>query len=232
MTMSCIKKTTILLFLIFLMVPTIHWAQDNLTGYWNPQVAINYDVTPNYSHNFSIENRSFFYRDSDVQLTVRQMDVNHFSNLRTRDNQSIGFGIKYRLRNLFNNEANNELRLTQQFNVTFKKGSIRYGNRFRAEQRITRENTVHRFRYRYAVDFPLMGENLDVGEPYLVISTESLLSVGKSMTPEYDQRITPKLGWVLSPTTKFQIGGEYRAENYTGSLENELFFLTELVLSL
>lgn len=77
-----------------------------------------------------------------------------------------------------------------------------------------------------------MGEKLDVGEPYLVISTESLLSVGRSITPEYDQRITPKLGWVLTPTTKFQIGGEYRAENYTTKVENVLFFLTELVLSL
>ncbi|WP_420845235.1 hypothetical protein [Maribacter litopenaei] len=77
-----------------------------------------------------------------------------------------------------------------------------------------------------------MGEQLDVGEPYLVISTESLLSVGKSMNPAYDQRITSKIGWVLSPKTKFQIGGEYRAENYTRTIENELYFLTELVLSL
>ena len=210
----------------------MHLAQDNLTGYWNPMVALNYDVTPTYSHNFSIENRSFLYQDSDVQLRVRQMDINHFSNLKTSDNQSIGFGIKYRFRNPFNRETSNEIRLTQQFNVTFKKASIRYGNRFRAEQRITNENTVHRFRYRFAMDFPLKGEELDVGEPYLVLSTEALLSVGKSMNPEYDQRITPKLGWVLSPTTKFQIGGEYRAENYMNRVENELFFLTELVLSL
>ena len=230
--MFCIKRISILLFLIVFMAPSMNLAQDNLTGYWNPQVALNYDVTPNYSHNFSIENRSFLYRDSNVQLTVRQIDINHFSNLKTRDNQSVGFGIKYRIRNSFDNNANNELRLTQQFNVTFKNGSIRYGNRFRAEQRITSDNTVHRFRYRFAADFPLMGEKLDVGEPYLVIATESLLSVGRSMTPEYDQRFTPKLGWVLTPTTKFQIGGEYRAENYTTKVENVLFFLTELVLSL
>ncbi|RRQ50339.1 DUF2490 domain-containing protein [Maribacter algicola] len=230
--MSCIKRISVLLFLIVFMAPSVNLAQDNLTGYWNPQVALNYDVTPNYSHNFSIENRSFLYRDSDVQLTVRQIDINHFSNLKTRDNQSVGFGIKYRIRNSFDNNANNELRLTQQFNVTFKNGSIRYGNRFRAEQRITNENTVHRFRYRFAIDFPLKGEELDVGEPYLVLSTEALLSVGKSMNPEYDQRITPKLGWILSPTTKFQIGGEYRAENYLHTTENVLFFLTELVLSL
>ncbi|PIB38046.1 DUF2490 domain-containing protein [Maribacter sp. 4G9] len=230
--MSYTKKSCLFFFPFALMVPSILLAQDNLTGYWNPQVALNYDVTPNYSHNFSVENRSFLYRNSQAQFTVRQMDLNHFSNLRIRDNQSIGFGVKYRFRNPFNSDANNELRLTQQFNVTFKRGSIRYGNRFRAEQRITSENTVHRFRYRFALDFPLMGEKLDVGEPYLVLTTESLLSAGRSMVPEYDQRITPKLGWVLSPTTKFQIGGEYRAENYAQTTENVFFFLTELVLSL
>lgn len=232
MTMSCIKQTSILLFLLVVFVPKRHVAQENFTGFWNPSVALNYDVTQNYSHNFSFENRSYLYRDSDLQFTVRQIDFNHFSGLKIRDNQSVGLGIKYRIREAFDTDAENELRFTEQYNITFKKGNIRVGNRFRAQQRITNSGTVHRFRYRFALDFALKGEQLDIGEPYLVFSTESLLSVGKSMGPAYDQRFTSKLGWVLSPSAKFQVGSEYRAENYRRTVENELYFLTELVLSL
>lgn len=230
--MSCTKQSFFFTCFLFYLIPQLNRAQDNLVGYWNPQVAINYDVSPNYSHNFSFENRSYLYRDSDVQLSIRQLDFNHFSGLKISDNQSIGFGIKYRIKESFDANAENELRFTQQYNINFKDGSVRFGNRFRAQQRITTSSTVHRFRYRFATDFPLKGEQLDIGEPYLVISTESLLSIGKSMTPEYDQRVTSKIGWVLNSSTKLQLGGEYRAENYTNSVENELYFLTELVLSL
>ncbi len=214
------------------MTPSLVKAQENLTGYWNPKISLNYNVSSNYSHNFSVEKRSYFYRNSDLQLNVRQIDLNHFSNLKTRDNQSIGFGIKYRLKDTFENSSENELRFTEQYNITLKRGGIRYGHRLRAQQRITKSSTVHRFRYRFALDFPLQGEELDIGEAYLVVSTESLLSVGKSLLPAFDQRLTSKLGWVLSTTTKLQLGMEYRAENYAQSTENELFILTELVLNL
>jgi hypothetical protein len=48
---------------------------------------------------------------------------------------------------------------------------------------------MHRFRYRFAIDFPLQGEALDVGERYAVFSAKSLLSVAKALLPEYDQRV-------------------------------------------
>lgn len=230
--MCSTKKALLLLFFLnFCLLPSAQ-GQENLTGYWNPQLSLNYNVTPIYSHNFSLENRSYVYRNSDLQLRTRQMDINHFSGLKISDNQSIGVGIKYRIRESFDSNSQNELRLTEQYNIILKRGSLRIGNRFRAEQRITNENIIHRFRYRFAADLPLRGEELNVGEPYLVLSTESLLSIGKSMAPEYDQRITSKLGWVLNPSTKVQFGGEYRAENYTSTVENELFFLSEIVLSL
>jgi hypothetical protein len=63
------------------------------------------------------------------------------------------------------------------------------GYRVRAEQRITDKPTIHRFRYRFAIDFPLQGEALDVGERYAVFSAKSLLSVAKALLPEYDQRV-------------------------------------------
>lgn len=218
--------------LVLFLFSYVAQGQDNLTGYWQPQIGVNYKVSNNYSHNFSLAKRTFILRDSDTEFTIRQLDLAHFSNLRIRGNQSVGIGIQYRFRGLFDDTAENELRLIQQYNITKSNGGLRFGNRFRSEQRITNSLTIHRFRYRFALDFPLQGQSLDIGETYLVLSTESLLSVAKASLPEYDQRITANLGWVLDEKTKLQVGTEYRAENYTNETEHVFFFLTTLVLSL
>lgn len=231
MTMCFINRVPLTYFLFFATTFFLS-AQDNLTGYWNPKASLNYKVTTNYTHNFSFEKRSYLYRDSELQLKVKQIDLSHFSNLKIKDNQQIGLGIKYRFSNTFDDDYENELRITQQYSISFKNGNFRYGNRLRAEQRIMNSRTVHRFRYRFAVDFPLQGTKLDTGESYIVLSTASHLSVGKAMSSEYDQRVTTKLGWLLTSSTKFQIGTEYRMENYTNTIENKLFLLSELVLSL
>ena len=208
------------------------WAQENLTAYWQPQISLNYKVAKNYSHNFSFANRSYLYQDEDFQFNARQIDISHFSNLKVGDNQSFGLGVQYRFREVFEDGKSNELRFTQQYNIVQKSRSLRFGNRFRAEQRITTSQTIHRFRYRLALDFPLQGVQLDVGESYLIVSTESLLSAAKASKPEYDQRITAHLGWLLSERTKLQVGSEYRFENYAQNTENVLFLLTGLIVSL
>lgn len=206
-------------------------AQDNFTGYWQPSIALNYKVFGSYSHNFSVQNRNFIYNEGSTQLSVRQIDAVHFSNYRIQDNQSFAFGILYRTRNTFDG-GNNELRLTQQYNFQSRPYVIRYGHRVRSEQRITTSKTVHRFRYRFSADFPLQGEKLDVGEPYLVGNFENLLSVAKMAQPQYDTRLTLNLGWQLTEQTKFQIGTEYRLEDYSQNLEQVLFLLTTLNISL
>ncbi len=218
--------------LALILFPLWIQAQENLTIYLEPQTSFNYKVAGNYHHNFAFSNRSYLFRNENFQLKVRQLDIVHFSSLKIRDNQSIGFGIQYRFREAFENDRSNELRLTQQYNITHKYRNLRFGDRFRAEQRFTQSATVHRFRYRLALDFPLQGVQLDIGEPYFIVSTESLLSVAKGSKPEYDQRVTAHLGWLLSPKTKLQLGSEYRFENYTQNTENVLFFLTGLILSL
>ncbi|MGB3151843.1 MAG: DUF2490 domain-containing protein [Maribacter sp.] len=207
-------------------------AQENLTSYWQPQTSLNYKVSKNYSHNFALAKRTYLFQEEEFQFSVRQLDLSHFSNLKIRDNQSIDFGVQYRFREVFEDDGSNELRFTQQYNITRRYRSLRFGDRVRTEQRITPSRTIHRFRYRLALDFPLQGVQLDVGESYVVFSTESLLSVAKAAKPEYDQRITAQIGWLLSEKTKLQLGSEYRFENYTQNTENVFFLLTGLILSL
>lgn len=229
MTMCFIKR------LCYGLIPLLFQsvaAQDNFTGYWEPEVALNYKVGANYSHNFSLDIRNYTYQMENLQLRTRHLDITHFSKLDIGHGQSLAIGAQYRFRGVFEDEEQNELRFTQQYNITHQRGNIRFGDRLRTEQRITSDQTIHRFRYRFALDFALQGEKLDVGEPYFVASTESLLSVAKGNGPEWDQRITTNIGWLLNGHTKFQTGLEYRFEDYTKKTENVLFLFSSLIFSL
>lgn len=227
--MYCIKKRGYILYTLLCF--EFLTAQDDFTAYLQPQIALNYEVSAFYSHNFSLENRNYLIEAGESQFQVRHLHFAHFSNLKIKDNQSLALGVQYRFRKNFDG-GSNELRLTQQYNFTKQPFVVRFGHRFRSEQRITRKLTIHRFRYRFSLDFPLQGERLDIGEPYLVSNLETLLSVAKSNTPTYDQRFTVNLGWLLNEKTKLQIGTEYRFENFGQATENVLFFLTALNLSL
>lgn len=227
--MYCIR--ILFLFLGLLGLTTLG-AQENLTGYFQPQVALNYKVTDHYKHNFSLSKRSYIFEDKSSVFKLRQVDVVHFSNLKIKDNQSIALGIQYRFRELFETEEQNELRFTQQYNITFKPRTLRYGHRFRSEQRIASDLTIHRFRYRFTVDLPLQGEQLDISETYFVGNLETLCSVAEGTLPEYDQRFTANLGWLLAEKTKLQIGLEYRFEDFTHNSSNVFFVVSSLILAL
>ncbi|WP_238474522.1 DUF2490 domain-containing protein [Maribacter algarum] len=207
-------------------------AQENFTGLFQPKIAVNYEVSDNYKHNFSIAQRNYFYQNEVFGITTRQIDLVHFSNLKVKDDQSIALGIQYRIRENFEVDKLNELRFTQQYNITHKPRNVRFGHRFRAQQRITSALTVHRFRYRFAIDFPLSGEQLDVGEPYLIVNTEALLSVARTKLPQYDQRISANIGWLVAPKTKLQAGLQYRIEDYTHQTRFEFFIHTNLIVAL
>ena len=218
-------------FALFLLLQTVS-GQENFTAYFQPQIAVNYKVAGLYSQNFSVLSRNYIYDREELLFKGRQLDITHYSNLKIRDNQSIALGIKYRFRNNFEDKEN-ELRFTQQYNITHKPHIVRFGHRVRAQQRITNSLTVHRFRYRFAMDFPLIGEKLDLGEPYFVGIFENLLSVAKSNAPQYDIRLSGQIGWQLDRDIKFQMGLEYRMEDYSSVLpQNILFLLTSAQLSL
>jgi hypothetical protein len=229
MTMFCIRK--FLFWLLFLCCHLVV-SQDNFSGLFQPKISVNYEVSENYKHNFSIAQRNYFYRNETFKISTRQFDIVHFSNFKTKDNQSIAVGIQYRFREQFETGKLNELRFTQQYNLTHKPKNIRYGHRLRAQQRITSDLLVHRFRYRFAIDFPLNGEQLDVGESYFVANTEFLLSAAKNKLPQYDQRITANIGWLVAPKTKLQAGLQYRIEDFTHQTRFEFFLHTNLILNL
>ena len=206
--------------------------QESFITYLQPQVAMNYKVLPDYSHNFTLSSRNYLYRNEEFELEGRNLDISHFSTLRTGLNTSLGAGLMYRFRRGIDSSGENELRLTQQLNITSSPLIVRYGHRWRAEQRIFPDLTVHRFRYRFTLDFPLEGEKVDVNEAYLILNTEALLSVAEGRDPQYDQRFTAALGWLLKDDIQVQAGLEYRFEDYTEATRPVLFLNSSLIFSL
>ncbi len=225
--MSCIR------FLIpALLFITAGKGQDNFTGYLQPSAALSYELSPRFSQNASLKQRTYFYRDSEGELRARHLDAVLFTKFRISANSSTSFGLQYRFRNAFDPDSGDEVRLTQQYNIALRPAVIRFGHRIRSEQRIFSDRTVHRFRYRLALDGPLQGQQTDVGEAYWIGSLEPLLSAGKGMGPEADLRLTAWLGYRINEGQKLQLGPEFRWEDFLGDLQNVLFFQAAWVISL
>ena len=150
--------------LILLTLVRSVFSQDNITVFWQPQAALTYKVSDDYGHNFGLANRNFIYNNGTEEFSVRQVDLSHFSKWTIKDNQSISLGLLWRNSKIFDDARSNEFRITEQYNIISRPLTIRYAHRIRAEQRIFPNLTIHRFRYRFGLDFPLQGQKLDVGE--------------------------------------------------------------------
>ena len=206
-------------------------AQNKLASLGESALSLNHKVSKNYSVNFAMRSRYILYNDNGLQYKQQQIDVFHFSTFHLNYNHKLSFGLYYRNRDWFNT-GSDELRFTQQFNFTKQKLGWRYGHRFRAEQRVLNTKTILRQRYRFAVDFPLNGEKLNIGEAYLVNTIEGLLSLTDSEKPETDMRIACQIGWQISEDLKLQTGLEHRFEAFNLAVKNNLFVLTSAILKI
>lgn len=229
MTIFFIKASPlwILLFLIQSIFP-----QDNTVVFWQPQVAINYQVGDHYRQNFTLANRNFVLRAGDLEFKVRQVDLTHFSKWIIKDNQSISLGLLWRNSDSFDDAFNNEFRLMQQYLILNRPHAVRFGHRLRAEQRIFSNLTIHRFRYRFGIDFPLQGQVLDVGEAYSLWSLEGITSVAKTLENQYSVRLRGGLGWRYGQQSRLQFAMEYRLVNLARSSFHVFLLETALIMGL
>lgn len=221
-----------ILFLVSVLLAGSLWAQEDFLGFVEPNFAVGYSLSPTISQNASIRQRSFFYRDGASGLEARQLDLTLFTRYKWSAGQSASFGIQYRFRDIFEPSSENELRLTEQFDLSYRPYIIRVGHRFRLEQRIFSSLTVHRLRYRLALDGPLQGSQTDVGEFYWIGSLEPVLNLAKGQSPVYNLRFTGWIGYQASPGLRFQLGPEYRWISFTEDSIDVLLILASCVLTL
>lgn len=227
--MYYIKKLS---FLAFIFINFKSTSQSSFSTLGESSFAINHKTSQkNYSINFALRSRYFLYNNAEILYKQQQIDIVHFSTFKLTYNHDFSLGLQYRNRAWFNSNLN-ELRTTQQFNYNKKKQNIRYGHRFRAEQRFLETKTIFRQRYRFALDLPLNGKKLDVGEAYLVGALESLLSLSKVDTPEIDQRTTFLIGFQINEKIKLETGLEYRLETLNIKTEHNMFVLTSAIFKI
>jgi hypothetical protein len=206
-------------------------AQNNFISFGESILAANHKVSQTYTVSFALETRYFLYQNEALFYKQQQIDVAHFSTLNLNFNHALSLGLEYRERAVFE-AGSNEIRITEQFNYKTQKLGVRYGHRFRSEQRFLEHETIYRQRYRFAVDFPLNGEKLDIGEPYLINTVEGLLSLNTDDKPETDIRFSSQIGWQITEDLKLQTGVEYRNEAFNLVAQHRLFVLTTAVLKI
>lgn len=204
-------------------------SQDDFEGFGESAFSVNHYVNSDYKVNFSLRSRYYLYQEDNFNFENRQLDFVHFSTYSLDFNHKVSLGIQYRFRESIDGESD-ELRLTQQFNFTKINEALRFGHRIRFEQRFFENETVFRSRYRFALDFPLNGEKLDIGESYLLTGMEALFSFRKGLKSNIDHRTMAQLGWLLSKNLKFQLGLEYRFDAINKNTEEKLFLLSSLIL--
>lgn len=203
-------------------------AQEKFTGYYEPYIQLEYDLTETYSHEFTIEDRTYWYDDKGFKVNIKQLDLAHFSSFKLNDKNALALGLQYRFEENFGGNGENELRFTEEYTYTTKPRATEFEHRVRAEQRITPSATSHRFRYNFAMARPFIGNEIDTGEAYFMGNLETLLTVANSAGPDYEQRIGAGIGWSLTDFAEFEIVAEYRFSDFTRDLGHELFFVTGL----
>ena len=206
-------------------------AQNDTEMFHEHEFVARHSVTKAYSINFALSSRAFVFTEDDLTYRMRQVQLSHFSTLKLDLRHSIGLGLMYRNRDVFETSSN-EMRLTQQFNRKTVSRIWRLGHRFRSEQRFYDDYTEFRFRYRFAMDVPLQGLKLDVGETYLVVTNEGLLTNSKPNKPEIEYRFSPSVGILLSEDLNLEFGLELRLDKLNIATEDTVFLNTSVELKI
>lgn len=218
-----------IVFIGFLLMGTsVGMAQEKFTGYYEPYLKLEYDVAKKYSHEFTVENRTYWYDDEAFRTRVKQLDLAHFSSYELNANNAWAVGLQYRFEENFGANEGNELRFTEEYTYTTKPRATEFKHRVRAEQRITSSLTSHRFRYNFAITRSFKGAKIDTGEAYFTGNLETLLTVANNNAPDYEQRIGAGIGWALTDFAELELVTEYRCGDFTKDLGHELFLVTGL----
>lgn len=229
MITSSSKQLFLIIFLIFTVLSAN--AQDNFSSFLEPEISVNWNRPNRWSFNFAFGNRDIFYKNEETQFTVQHVELTHFTSYEVGFYGKVSLGLRYRFREMFNNSNQDEVRVVQQYSRERSYNRVALAHRFRLEERF-RERTTFRNRYRFSVEFPLNGDRVDKNEFFLVTETEALWSLGKYEIPSFEQRFSTSLGRSISREVKLELGTEYRLDDYTNDTAGELFFYTQLSISI
>lgn len=208
------KKIVFLSVLVFLS-RTLSAQEKNVffTGVF-PEISLTKKLSPQNKLNFKIENQEIIFdnRDSELdnpQFTHYRTDMMLFFDRNIRPGMSISLGVFHRFQE---NEDGN--RIIQQFSMLQRLRNFRINHRMRTDQTFTKNDDLEvRFRYRFSMEIPLEGAEVDPKEFYLVLSEEPIFSY-KGGDFEIENRIVFALGKLFDSNEKLEWAVDYRTDGF------------------
>lgn len=229
MTILYFKKNS--WFLLFFFLLYFAASSQNFQGFLQPEIDLGWDPGGRWSYHFAVGNRNLIAERDEYKFDVDNMELTQFTAYEVGFYGKLAVGIRYRFRELFDNDKEDELRIMQQYSHKRNYNRLVVAYRFRLEERF-RESTTFRNRYRLSGEFPLNGDRVDRKEFFLVAETEALWSLGKYEAPSMEQRVGVNLGKRIFEDLTGEIGLEYRIKNYTQDSSTEIFLSTKLNISI
>ncbi|WP_299623422.1 DUF2490 domain-containing protein [uncultured Tenacibaculum sp.] len=199
------------------------FAQSTFSAGLLPKVVTSFKVSPNIKWANGIESRTFIY-DEEFKFSHSLVDVSSIFSLKTRMNNKLNFGFIFRFK-----EGKVEYRSLQHYNIIQRLEHLQLGHRFAFEQFY--DDIINlRGRYRVTLQKALNGDKIDVYEWYMKFSNEYLWQFNDETL---EIRLSPNLGYRLSKKNKIEIGVEYRASDFTRTIDkNQLWTRCTMYISL
>lgn len=203
-------------FITFILVVGSLSAQQNqvfFTGIF-PEVSLTKKVNDRIKLNFKVENQEIIFNNQDAQsenpqFTHYRTDLMMFFDRSIRPGISVALGIFHRFQE---NEDGN--RIIQQLAILQRMRNLRINHRMRTDQTFTRNDDLEvRFRYRFSMEIPLEGDEVDPKEFYMVLSEEPIFSY-KGGDFEIENRTAIALGKLFNSQEKLEWALDYRTDGY------------------
>lgn len=178
------------------------------------QLSYQYTLTERLSADLRSEARVRWYNTNNEATNFTQLYGQLGASYRLTNDMAIGGAYRLSRRNLEEDNPYWEHRFSQQLSITQKINKFRIRERLSLEQRLQENRNYkirHRWRLRAAVDYPLAGEKLDVGEAYLNHQTELLAYPFEDNTwKAREHRIYSGIGWQLKHKNRLEAGIQLR----------------------
>lgn len=208
-------KKLIVLFTLFSLNVNL-FAQESkvfFTGIF-PEISFTKKINQQNKLNFKVENQEILYDNRDPetdnpQFTHYRTDLMLFFDRSIRPGISAGFGVFHRFQ-----ENENGNRIIQQLSMLQRMRNLRINHRLRTDQTFIKNDALEvRLRYRFSLEIPLEGAEVDFGEHYLVLSEEPIFSL-KGGEFEFENRTAIALGKLFNSNEKLEWAVDYRTDGF------------------
>jgi hypothetical protein len=176
------------------------------------QFAKGFELSERWSADVRTELRLTHWEDGDgFQPAWSQLYVQGGLAYDLASNWKIGATYRLARRGGLDEVPNIENRFAQQITTSQRLRKYRLRERLLLEQRVFRQATRHRWRFRVALDYPLNGDKLDPGEWYLNHQTELLSEPFETDAwTGREHRLYTGTGTLLPTGSRLEIGMEAR----------------------